>query len=116
LPPDDRDDSFSDAFVDSNEPEPSDFEQPADIGEFGWRLKSPRITTPLIWRLVPIPVTLQRRNQPPAPAVQLTPRRLVVSPPHRAAPDTGPTSTHTQRRPKRARKVLKNLEMIQEEL
>ena len=32
LPPDDTDDSFSDEFVDANEPEPSDAE-PADTGE-----------------------------------------------------------------------------------
>ena len=33
LPPDNTDDSFSDEFVDANEPEPSDSEQPADTGE-----------------------------------------------------------------------------------
>ena len=74
---------------------------------FGWRVKAPRITTPLVWRLVPIPVTPQRHGQPPAPAAQLTPRRLLVSPPHRADPAFSPASPRTQRRPKKARKALK---------
>ncbi len=33
LPPDDTDDSFSDEFVDANEPEPSDSKPPIDPGE-----------------------------------------------------------------------------------
>jgi len=86
---------------------------------FGWRVKAPRITTPLVWRLVPIPVTLQCHSQPPAPAAQPTPRRLLVSPPHRADPAFSPASPRTQRRPKKVRKALKreNLdETIHEEL
>lgn len=84
---------------------------------FGWRVKSPKLVTPLVWRLVPIPASPLRRPQPPAQVIRTTLRRLPASPPHRVDPAFDPCSTRTQRKPRSQKKRKEATEeTLQEEL
>ena len=83
---------------------------------FGWRVKSPRLVTPLVWKLAPTPASLLRRPQPPAQVIRPTLRRLPASH-HRVDPAFDPCSTRTQRKPRSQKKWKEATEeTLQEEL
>jgi hypothetical protein len=59
---------------------------------FGWRVKAPQVTTPLIWRVIPTPFTLCPLTLHPVPNTPETHHNLPVSPHHPIDPASGPTS------------------------